>query len=116
MTYHASHLGHCFREAAIGGAWLAVWVDMETAASSAYWTAALRAREAARPDRLFADEFAADLAGERGRDLLWRKEQRQGREDVLLAVRTRWFDDAVLAAVPQRGTGDRTRRRAGHPA
>ncbi len=76
---------------------------METAASSAYWTAALRAREAARPDRLFADEFAADLAGERGRDLLWRKEQRQGREDVLLAVRTRWFDDAVLAAVPASG-------------
>jgi methyltransferase (TIGR00027 family) len=48
---------------------------------------------------LFADEFAADLAGERGMDLLRRKEERQGREDALLAVRTRWFDDAVLAAV-----------------
>jgi hypothetical protein len=33
-------------------------------------------------------------------DLLRWKEQRQGREDVLLAVRTRWFDDAVLAAAP----------------
>jgi Leucine carboxyl methyltransferase len=28
---------------------------------------------------------------------------RQGREDVLLVVRTRWFDDAVLAAVPASG-------------
>jgi O-methyltransferase involved in polyketide biosynthesis len=76
---------------------------MGAAASSAYWTAAARARESGRADRLFADEFAADLAGERGMDLLRRKEQRQGREDVLLAVRTRWFDDAVLAAVPAGG-------------
>lgn len=60
--------------AAVGGVWLAVWVDMGTAASSAYWTAAVQAREAGRPDRLFADEFAADLAGERGVDLLRRKE------------------------------------------
>jgi len=71
----------------------------EVAAASAFWTAAVRARETGRPDRLFDDPWAAELAGERGRELLRRKEERDGREDVLLPLRTRWFDDAVTAAL-----------------
>ncbi|MEU7880664.1 class I SAM-dependent methyltransferase [Microbispora bryophytorum] len=69
----------------------------DIAAASAYWTAAVRARETARPDRLFQDPWASALAGERGRELLRRKEERDRREDVLLPLRTRWFDDAVAA-------------------
>ncbi|WP_275413286.1 class I SAM-dependent methyltransferase [Planotetraspora thailandica] len=44
---------------------------------------------------MFRDPWASALAGERGRELLRRKEERDRREDVLLPLRTRWFDDAV---------------------
>jgi methyltransferase (TIGR00027 family) len=50
---------------------------------------------------LIEDEFAADLAGDLGRDLLYWKEQHDGREDALLPIRTCWFDGAVLAALPR---------------
>ncbi|GAA4571541.1 class I SAM-dependent methyltransferase [Planotetraspora kaengkrachanensis] len=72
-------------------------ISADIAAASAYWTAAVRARETARPDHLFRDPWASALAGERGRELLRRKEERDRREDVLLPLRTRWFDDAVTA-------------------
>ncbi|MEU7875854.1 SAM-dependent methyltransferase [Dactylosporangium sp. NPDC049140] len=55
---------------------------------SARWTAAARARESARPDRLFDDPWAAALAG--GVDA--------GPENPYLPVRTRYLDDAILAA------------------
>ncbi|WP_433045357.1 class I SAM-dependent methyltransferase [Dactylosporangium sp. CS-033363] len=55
---------------------------------SARWTAAARARESARGDRLFDDPWAADLAAGTG----------AGAENPYLPVRTRYFDDAVLAA------------------
>src|SRR5262245_13373037 len=74
----------------------------DIAAASAYWTAAVRARETARPDHLFRDPWASALAGERGRELLRRKEERDRREDVLLPLRTRWFDDAVAAELTGR--------------
>ncbi|GIH50576.1 methyltransferase, TIGR00027 family [Microbispora rosea] len=74
----------------------------DIAAASAYWTAAVRARETARPDRLFQDPWASALAGNRGRELLRRKEARDQREDVLLPLRTRWFDDAVAAELTER--------------
>lgn len=67
----------------------------DAAAASAFWTAAIRARETARPDRLFEDPWASAHAGERGRELLRRKQERDGREDALLPSRTRWFDDAL---------------------
>ncbi|GII27479.1 hypothetical protein Pmi06nite_09210 [Planotetraspora mira] len=87
----------------------------DLAAASAYWTAAVRARETARPDHLFQDLWAGALAGERGRELLRRKEERDRREDVLLPLRTRWFDDAVAAELTgaDRSTG-RTRLWPGH--
>ncbi len=65
---------------------------------SAYWIAAARARESARPDRLFDDPWAADLAGERGVAAMAASERASGGENAFLPVRTRYIDDAVTAA------------------
>ncbi|MGQ4619071.1 SAM-dependent methyltransferase [Nocardia sp. R7R-8] len=59
-------------------------------------TAALRAAESARPDRLFHDPFAARLAGAAGEELI---DQLGMRDSPIIPVRTRYFDDAVAEAV-----------------
>jgi O-methyltransferase involved in polyketide biosynthesis len=62
-------------------------------------TAAARARETERPDRLFNDEFAATLAGPEGFDFLdshW--VALGGTPRPTFAVRARFFDDFLLAA------------------
>lgn len=64
-------------------------------AGTAGWIAAARARETARPDRLFEDPWAAALAGEAGWARL-RASERVGGENVFLPVRTRFFDDVVV--------------------
>jgi methyltransferase (TIGR00027 family) len=66
---------------------------------SAYWIAAARARESARPDRLFDDPWAAALAGDRGAAALAASERATGGENPYLPVRTRYVDDAVTAAL-----------------
>lgn len=43
---------------------------MDPVAKTSLYTAVLRARESARPDRLFSDPFAEALAGPQGDDLL----------------------------------------------
>jgi len=60
-------------------------------------TAAARAAESARGERLFADPFAAALAGRGGESLL----AEVGPETAVpsIAIRTRFFDDAVRASV-----------------
>lgn len=68
-------------------------------AGSAYWIAAVRARESARPDRLFDDPFADRLAGQRGVATMAASERASGGENRFIPVRVRWFDDAVLRAV-----------------
>ena len=71
-------------------------------ASTAQWIAAARAKESARPDRLFHDPFAAALAGEAGFDILARSEAASGGENAFLPIRTRYFDDLLLnVAAPQ---------------
>lgn len=65
---------------------------------TALWIAAARARESARPDALFADPWAVDLAGAEGRDRLAASERASGRENPFLPVRTRFFDDLLTAA------------------
>ena len=65
---------------------------------TARWIAAARARESARPDRLFNDPWAAALAGAAGRDRLVASEQASGRENRFIPVRTRFFDDLLTAA------------------
>lgn len=67
--------------------------DLDPVASTGRLTAALRAAETSRDDRLFADPFAAYLAGDEGRRLL----------DVFgdnstIAVRTRFYDDVLVEA------------------
>jgi methyltransferase (TIGR00027 family) len=67
-------------------------------------TAAARARESERPDRLFNDEFAAALAGSEGFDFLdshW--VAMGGTPRPTFAVRTRFFDDFLLAAAKMHG-------------
>jgi methyltransferase (TIGR00027 family) len=66
---------------------------------SAYWIAASRARESARDDRLFDDPYASMLAGERGVAAMAASERAAGGENAFLPVRTRYFDDALTAAV-----------------
>lgn len=53
-------------------------------------TAALRARESARPDRLFDDPYAARLAGPEGEALL-----REFGDNVTIAIRTRHYDAKI---------------------
>jgi methyltransferase (TIGR00027 family) len=64
---------------------------------TAYWIAAARARETARPDRLFSDPYAGALAGERGRRLLEHAEAPTGRPNPFLPIRTRHLDDVLVA-------------------
>lgn len=64
---------------------------------TARWIAAARARESARPDRLFDDPWAATLAGADGFRMLAARDP-DGRENAFLPVRTRFFDDLILAA------------------
>ncbi len=68
-----------------------------TVTATAEWIAAARARESARPDRLFEDPWAGALAGESG----WarpRASEQVGGENRFLPVRTRFFDDVVVDA------------------
>jgi methyltransferase (TIGR00027 family) len=58
--------------------------------STAYWTAAVRAMEHEREDRLFSDPWARDLAGEVGGAWIAGKSP----ESVIpIVLRTRFFDD-----------------------
>lgn len=57
---------------------------------TAYWTAAVRARENLREDRLFVDPWAALLAGEQGKEWI---AQRPPDSTVPIVLRTRFFDD-----------------------
>jgi methyltransferase (TIGR00027 family) len=71
---------------------------MDRVAETARWTAAERAYESARPDRLFEDPLADALAGEEGRAMA----ERMHRDGVLdhsaFAVRTRFYDDILASS------------------
>jgi methyltransferase (TIGR00027 family) len=75
---------------------------VDTLGLTSKWVAAARARESARPDHLFEDAFAADLAGDEGRAMLDEMEQAGAMpgkplENPFLAIRTRFLDDLLLA-------------------
>jgi methyltransferase (TIGR00027 family) len=76
---------------------------MDSISLTACLTAAARAREHERPERLFADPFAAVLAGRAGFAYLDRTEIHRpgysGTPNPYLAIRTRFFDDFLLTAV-----------------
>lgn len=65
---------------------------------TALWIAAARARETTRPDRLFDDPWAVDLAGPAGMEMLLARERPTGKENSFLPVRTRFFDDLIVSA------------------
>ncbi len=68
---------------------------------TARWTAAARARESRRPDRLFDDPLAALLAGDEGAELLrhFHTSRAADEGNPFLSIRTRWFDDFIAATV-----------------
>jgi methyltransferase (TIGR00027 family) len=61
--------------------------------------AAIRAKETQRPDRLFNDSFAAQLAGEEAFTFV--EQQLKEQDRAYVAVRTRLFDDFLLNACNQ---------------
>ena len=61
-----------------------------TFAATASWTAAVRARESRREDRLFNDPWAEALAGEHGASWI---AQRSEEGTITMVLRTRFFDD-----------------------
>ncbi len=69
--------------------------------STACWTAAVRAAETARPDGLFKDPWAAELAGETGADWIG---QRSPESTIPIVIRTRFFDDFVHRVVQDQTT------------
>src|SRR6266568_1908067 len=72
-------------------------VDLDPLARTALWTASMRAREHVRTDRLFEEPLAQLLATDQGPQIMrgFEGEVQQGVEDPALAVRTRFFDDAI---------------------
>ncbi|GAA1414300.1 SAM-dependent methyltransferase [Catellatospora coxensis] len=73
---------------------------LDPLARTALWTASMRAREHARSDRLFDEPLANLLATEDGPKIMrgFEGEVQRGVEDPALAVRTRFFDDAMIDA------------------
>jgi methyltransferase (TIGR00027 family) len=72
----------------------------ELLGATARWTAAVRARESARQDRLLYDPWAAALAGQEGESWI---EGRSEASIVPIVLRTRFFDDALQRMVLQDG-------------
>ncbi len=70
----------------------------DAVAETARWTAAARAQESDRADRLFDDPLARGLAGAAGFEMLARFDQR-GDGNPYLPIRTRWYDDVLTSAV-----------------
>lgn len=81
--------------------------------ATARLTAAARARETRRPDRLFEDPWAAALAGPEGVALMTEMEAAAAppggtdvKDNPYIAIRTRYFDDFLLEVVGgRRGDG-----------
>jgi O-methyltransferase involved in polyketide biosynthesis len=70
---------------------------MEGVGVTAKMTAAARARESERADRLFDDPWAASLSGDEGFDFLAREEALlPDRPEAVFVVRHRFFDDFLL--------------------
>lgn len=78
--------------------------DMSAVGLTSRWVAANRALETERDEPLYRDPFARALAGEAGFDVLYTMRAIMGMAsftgpDPFLTIRTRFFDQALLAAV-----------------
>lgn len=78
---------------------------MDPVATTSLYTAMLRARESARPDRLFSDPFADALAGPRGNEVLaWMEARAPGvSEGQAVPIRTKFYDDTLEWILAQSG-------------
>jgi methyltransferase (TIGR00027 family) len=72
--------------------------DRTTLATTACWTASVRAREHVRSDRLFSDPWAELLAGQAGAK--WIAGRSEG-SILPIAIRTRYFDDFLQRVARQ---------------
>ncbi len=70
----------------------------QAVAATGLLAAAVRAEESRREDPLFTDPFAARLAGDDGRRLLADAVAATGQSPAEIAIRTRFFDEALLDA------------------
>lgn len=69
---------------------------------TARWVAVYRAMESARPDALFRDPYAEELAGERGREIV--REMKRGTQAAwAMIVRTAVLDELILDRVRNGG-------------
>lgn len=75
---------------------------VERISDTALWAAAYRALEGQKPDPLFKDPFAGELAGDKGRRIA--HNLKGGQTNAFsFGIRTRFFDDTILEAVKNRG-------------
>ncbi|MDH6198542.1 methyltransferase (TIGR00027 family) [Mycobacterium frederiksbergense] len=73
----------------------------QAVADTGILVAAIRAEETRRADCLFTDPFAQKLAGESGQRMLAEAVAATGEKSMLqIVVRTRFWDEALLRAVP----------------
>jgi methyltransferase (TIGR00027 family) len=70
-------------------------------AVTAYWTAAVRAHESRRPDRLLDDPWAAGLAGAEGE--AWLRARAGSPALTIMTIRARFFDDFLRRATRAEG-------------
>ncbi|WP_068177633.1 SAM-dependent methyltransferase [Mycobacterium sp. UM_CSW] len=70
----------------------------QAVAATGLLAAAVRAEEAGRDEPLFTDPFAERLAGDDGRRLLADAVAATGQSPAEIAIRTRFFDEALLDA------------------
>ncbi len=82
---------------------------------TANWIAAARAKETEGPGALFLDPYAAMLEGHVGRAALAASERASGGPNEFLPLRTRFFDDVILAEVLAGYAGGPAGRWARHP-
>jgi methyltransferase (TIGR00027 family) len=73
----------------------------EDLATTARWTAAVRASESRRPGALFTDPWAEELAGDQGNT--WLADRAGNPSTQAIVVRSRYFDDFLGRAVTEHG-------------
>ena len=77
-------------------------MTIENVSDTARWVAVYRAMESDRPDALFRDPYARELAGERGEQIV-RTMPRSREAAFAMIVRTAVFDEIILECVRGRG-------------
>jgi len=73
-------------------------MSIENVSDTARWVAVYRAMESERPDALFRDPYARQLAGEKGNEIV--RTMKNGRSTAwAMIVRTQVFDEIIMAEI-----------------